>query len=432
MTSTTYQIKFYNAVNDGSWIAAVWKTFPDITGSIPLAWKCTPLPKAGSTPSMVSTEWGITYDVFLIDQNAPNTNGQWESIVTEDSILGNAWNVEDSSSGAQQFTTPPDVIPNSPLITVKSNSNQAANVGFGMDGNVMAVVKGFTSGPVLTASFTPTYYVGLFNNVVAQQQLQVSQALGPQEIVFAPGEFVKSFTLTKVGNKLQLNPGVPQTPSTSFVIRAPGMAQVCSKYVLSADVAQKLEDLGCHLLLVQSPRPDCMDQFSIQMSGENADQGAEAIREYIAARCSTLNKKNHLLITETDIDDDDVGQENGGSGNLMVDPVTIGVLIYIGGITAGAIYRIVTRNDILNIQIGPLRMQLQPQAPTAPNATNTPVAATLVALPSDDSQLNGSANKSSSRNKLGAAPPTHAQMIAGLTTAIRKDTPNTVSVKETK
>jgi len=177
---SNYFVNFANTTND-TWTLAVYQTLPYSVGLDSVSWKQTTVPRSGAS----SVEWDLTYNVALANYEQEGGIGVYSASQTLSAELGTTWQCvwED---GVQQLVQLNSSAPGNTII-IDNVSNQLANLGIGMSGEGSVYKNNVVSGGAAQFTVTPTYYFGLFNQVVLGEVISSNVIVGPTEIQFPNG-----------------------------------------------------------------------------------------------------------------------------------------------------------------------------------------------------------------------------------------------------
>ncbi|NEP76398.1 MAG: hypothetical protein F6K25_32605 [Okeania sp. SIO2G4] len=178
----TYYVDFENQT-DRVWTMAVYQKIPSSIGLDSVAWKKTIVPPDGES----GVEWEITYLVALANYKQSGGIGVYKSSQKKKNIsLGTQWKVV-FKEGVQQLV-PDGNAGSGDLIVINNDSNKFADIGVGMSGEASLYKKDVVSGSGAQFQITPTYYVGLFNDLELGTVISSNVVVGPLELKFPGGD----------------------------------------------------------------------------------------------------------------------------------------------------------------------------------------------------------------------------------------------------
>ena len=177
---STYYCNFDNQTND-TWSMAVYQTLPNSIGLDSVSWKQTTAPKGGRT----GVNWEIAYDVALADYQQEGGIGVYTANQVLSANLGTAWNIV-FKDNVQQLEAAGQA-PSESQIIIHNKSNRLANPGIGMSGAGSVFKRNVNSGADAQFEVTPTYWIGLFNNVVLGEVISSNVIVGPFKLQYPSG-----------------------------------------------------------------------------------------------------------------------------------------------------------------------------------------------------------------------------------------------------
>jgi rhizosphere induced protein len=187
---SAYYIDFNN--NTGStWTMGVYQELPNSIGLESVSWKQTTVPTMGSIGGI---------GVYKASQ----------TLVTE---LGSVWECV-FQDNVQQLVQSTGTAPADSII-IKNTSNKLANLGIGMSGQGSVFKNSVVSGAKAQFQVTPTYFAGLFNNLVLGEVISSNVSVGPQEIVFPDGMNCATVTASMSGENIKMSVAYSQVSMVS-------------------------------------------------------------------------------------------------------------------------------------------------------------------------------------------------------------------------
>jgi hypothetical protein len=187
----------------------VYQELPNSIGLESVSWKQTTVPTMGSS----GVEWEVDYNVAIANYKQIGGIGVYKASQTLVTELGSVWecvfkdNVQQLVQGSG--TAPAD------SIIIKNISNQMGNLGIGMSGQGSVFKKNVVSGATAQFQVTPTYYAGLFNNLVLGEVISSNVSVGPQKIVFPDGMNCATVNATMSGNTIKMSVSYSQVSQVS-------------------------------------------------------------------------------------------------------------------------------------------------------------------------------------------------------------------------
>lgn len=195
----TYYVDFNNQTNR-TWTMVVYQTIPESIGLDSVAWKKTIAPQNGET----GVSWEIEYLVALANYKQTGGIGVYKASQKFNDIpLGSKWKVV-YKDNVQQLERDGDA-DRPELIVIKNDSNHLADVGVGMSGEASVYKRDVLSGSAGQFKVTPTYYVGLFNNLELGTVISSNVVVGPLEVKFPGGLNKAVLTASLDGSNIKLD-----------------------------------------------------------------------------------------------------------------------------------------------------------------------------------------------------------------------------------
>lgn len=205
---SAYYIDFNNDTGS-TWTMGVYQELPNSIGLESVSWKQTTVPTRGSS----GVEWEVDYNVALANYRQLGGIGVYKASQTLGSELGTVWECV-FQDNVQQLIPSSGSAPSDSII-IKNSSNQLANLGIGMSGQGSVFKKNVVSGAAAQFQVTPTYYAGLFNNLVLGEVISSNVSVGPQKIVFPDGMNCATVTATMSGENIKMSVAYSQVSLVS-------------------------------------------------------------------------------------------------------------------------------------------------------------------------------------------------------------------------
>jgi hypothetical protein len=205
---SAYYIDFNNNT-DMTWTMGVYQELPNSIGLESVSWKQTTVPTMGSS----GVEWEVDYNVAIANYKQIGGIGVYKASQTLVTELGSVWECV-FKDNVQQLVQSSGTAPADSII-IKNNSNQMGNLGIGMSGQGSVFKKNVVSGATAQFQVTPTYYAGLFNNLVLGEVISSNVSVGPQKIVFPDGMNCATVNATMSGNTIKMSVSYSQVSQVS-------------------------------------------------------------------------------------------------------------------------------------------------------------------------------------------------------------------------
>lgn len=196
---TDYYVKFINKLDD-VWTMGVYQELPDSVGLKSVSWKQTTVPSNGIS----TVQWKINYLVCLGNYQQVGGVGVYDSSQTLSTDLGSAWKVVWEKQ-VQQLQPDSDTKAPSDSIIISNTSGFEATVGIGMDDSASVYSPNVKSGLKAQFMVTPTYYVGLFSDLILGEVISSNITIGPKEIQFPEGRNLAIVTAEQTKDKVNLD-----------------------------------------------------------------------------------------------------------------------------------------------------------------------------------------------------------------------------------
>jgi hypothetical protein len=205
---SAYYIDFNNNT-DMTWTMGVYQELPNSIGLESVSWKQTTVPTMGSS----GVEWEVDYNVAIANYKQIGGIGVYKASQTLVTELGSVWECV-FKDNVQQLVQSSGTAPADSII-IKNISNQMGNLGIGMSGQGSVFKKNVVSGATAQFQVTPTYYAGLFNNLVLGEVISSNVSVGPQKIVFPDGMNCATVNATMSGNTIKMSVSYSQVSQVS-------------------------------------------------------------------------------------------------------------------------------------------------------------------------------------------------------------------------
>lgn len=205
----TYYVDFQNNT-DRVWTMAVYQTLPSSVGLDSVSWLQASAPQGGTT----GVQFDLTYNVALANYSSDGGRGVYKASQTLPADLGTAWEVV-YEDGVQQLKSA-GAAPLPQQIVINNTSNKTANPGIGMSGSPSVYKRNVNSGAGAQFQVTPTYYVGLFNDVKKGEVISSNVIVGPKKLQYPSGETTATVTADLDGASIILRIDYGSTLSMSL------------------------------------------------------------------------------------------------------------------------------------------------------------------------------------------------------------------------
>jgi hypothetical protein len=202
-----YTINVENYMKDEGWDFGIYTKYNSDPGVANLAWQVLPTsPGTDISPYHTSTSWPMS---FFVSLSYVSQDGIWHASTSLPAELGNDYLVEkDTSSGALQIVPgPKNEQPN--VVKLISNVDQSLNLGFGIKEDLAAVVGTKHASENAEFNVHPTYYVGIYRNLVVGQNITSAESASvTQKVTFTDNNYTATLAVKLVSGKTTLQPPV--------------------------------------------------------------------------------------------------------------------------------------------------------------------------------------------------------------------------------
>lgn len=198
--ATSYNIKCINST-DKSYFFAVYQTFPNSPGLRSVAWEIRGVPPKGQLPSTSDIDWTLIYGVSIAswDRNGQTYTGQ--QIV--DAEIGNTYHVEMTEGVIPAIDPIPKGNFTPGLIKFKNNTSQVLDMGFTINGSLVAV-QSVSGGETINFDVHPSYYVACYRSIQRGQLVDSGIEIGPVKVEYPMGYTKCEVEATVVGGMYTL------------------------------------------------------------------------------------------------------------------------------------------------------------------------------------------------------------------------------------
>lgn len=194
----SYYIDFVN--NSGkTWTMGVYQTLPDSIGLESVSWLQTAVPDGGES----GVSWNIDYLAMLANYNQTGGKGVYKASQKKTTSLGKRWKIV-YKDGVQQLVEDGNA-DRADQIYIFNESGETASPGFGMSGQGSVYKREIFSGTGAQFVVKPTYWVGLFNQLVLGEVISSNVTVGPEKIQFGEGQNLATVTAKIDGSTLKMD-----------------------------------------------------------------------------------------------------------------------------------------------------------------------------------------------------------------------------------
>ncbi|WP_433936599.1 hypothetical protein AB3662_18155 [Sorangium cellulosum] len=201
----------FNNYSGRTWTMSVFQTYPDSVGLESVSWLQSRAADGGET----GVTWEVDYQAMMADYKQEGGRGVYKASQRRDTLLGKRWKIA-YEEGLQQLVADGDA-DRSDQIIIANDSGELAYPGIGMSGQgAVFKAKGIYSGSSAQFIVKPTYWVGLFNDVVRGEVISSDVVVGPQQLKFEGGMNRATVAARVSGAKIELDITYSRTEAFSL------------------------------------------------------------------------------------------------------------------------------------------------------------------------------------------------------------------------
>jgi len=194
----SYYVDFINK-SGRTWTMGVYQTLPDSLGLESVSWLQTTVADGGES----GVAWEIDYLAMLANYRQLGGKGVYKASQKKTTSLGKKWKIV-YKEGVQQLVE--DGAADRPdQIYIFNDSGETATPGFGMSGQGSVFKREIFSGTGAQFIVKPTYWVGLFNQLVLGEVISSNVTVGPEKIQFGEGQNLATVTARVDGSTLKMD-----------------------------------------------------------------------------------------------------------------------------------------------------------------------------------------------------------------------------------
>ena len=183
---------------DRTWAMAVYQTLPNSIGLDSVSWQQTTVPQSGYS----GVSWEVFYNAAIANYAQTGGIGVYTASQILDADLGTAWDIvfEDNVQQLKAAGSAPEPS----QILINNESGIVANPGIGMSGAGSVYKQDVLSGSSAQFEVTPTYWAGLFNDVVLGEVISSNVIVGPVQLQYPSGTNDATITADLDGDNIVL------------------------------------------------------------------------------------------------------------------------------------------------------------------------------------------------------------------------------------
>lgn len=193
-----YYVDFVNE-SERVWTMGIYQTYPDSVGLESVSWLQTRAANGGET----GVAWKVEYQAMLADYKQPDGRGVYKASQRRNTLLGRKWRV-DYEEGVQQLFEDGEADRPDQVI-IANQSGERANTGIGMSGQGSVFKRDVFSGSSAQFIVKPTYWMGLFNDLVRGEVIGSNVMVGPQKLVFEGGRNLATVTARIIASSITVD-----------------------------------------------------------------------------------------------------------------------------------------------------------------------------------------------------------------------------------
>ena len=178
--ATNLKLSASNATSQG-WEFALYQKQPKELGLQDVAWKVLKLSQPEPKPTTGYIPWSLDFQVTIPQSSDGNIYEGGISMNAREGYNYEAYTdkgfvqIREVGQGTKGF------------INFKNSTKTKQNLGINLSGTLLAMQGDVAGGVRAQFKITPTYYLGLFNNLKEGSFVTSDAAVGPVEIQFPPG-----------------------------------------------------------------------------------------------------------------------------------------------------------------------------------------------------------------------------------------------------
>ena len=201
--ASSYRVSCINS-SDKSYHFGLYQTFPNSPGLRSVAWKVRGVPPKGQIPSTADIDWTLNYGVAIakFDRNGASYTG----LQIANAQLGKTYQVVMTDGDIPTIDQTPTGSTSGGLIAFKNNTDKAFDMGFAVDGSLVAV-QNVAGGETINFDVHPTYYVATYRSIQLGQLVDSGVELGPVMV-----EYENGYTKAQVEATLQAGKRILKDP----------------------------------------------------------------------------------------------------------------------------------------------------------------------------------------------------------------------------
>lgn len=192
-----YFMDFQNRTNR-VWTMVMYQTLPNSIGLDSVVWLKATAPPGGET----GEEFNVTYNVALGNFSQNGSRGVYKASQMLTADLKTAWEIVFEDGVQQLRQTGAAALPQQIVFTNKSGRD--ANPGIGMSGQPSVYKRSLNVGASAQFEVTPTYWIGLFDNVTKGEVISNNVVVGPERVVYPSGTDAGMLTAELDGSSIRL------------------------------------------------------------------------------------------------------------------------------------------------------------------------------------------------------------------------------------
>jgi rhizosphere induced protein len=176
----TYTVNFTNNT-DQTWTMVLYQKLPNGQDLDSVSWLQTTAPPGGTSGVQFRDE----LEVALAYYSENGGRGIFHTSQILPAGYGSAWRVVFEDGVQQLKNRGRAALPQQ--ITITNESASAVSAGIGMSEHAAVYRRNLATGATAQFQVTPSYFVGLFDNVVRGEVITDNVGVGPEQLRFPPG-----------------------------------------------------------------------------------------------------------------------------------------------------------------------------------------------------------------------------------------------------
>ena len=177
--ATRYNVVFKNNTEE-AYHFTIYQEYPDSPGLGTLAFQVRGVPSRGRNDAT----WDMKFATAVIKWDT--YNNKWSAIQIQHAELKNKYEVKMVQQDIPSIDPEPVDTTGDKMILLKNATNKTLNLGFAIDGALIAVQEAH-GGEIIKYYVHPTYYIAVYRNIQEGSMVDSGVVMGPVTLEFADG-----------------------------------------------------------------------------------------------------------------------------------------------------------------------------------------------------------------------------------------------------